>query len=157
MFDLGISKLIVIGVVALVVIGPEHLPKVARTAGLLLGRMQRYVANVKSEISQEIELEALKKMREEFEHTAYAAKKTVQEGFDFTHEKNNFEETEINHSSAAMTSAGLATIKRRRWRSYRGNLPLWYKQEKNKPTYLQSGAARVARHTPNRSNLRTFL
>jgi sec-independent protein translocase protein TatB len=61
MFDVGFSELLVIGVVALIVIGPERLPKVARTAGLLLGRMQRYVATIKSDISQEIQLEELRK------------------------------------------------------------------------------------------------
>lgn len=61
MFDVGFSELLVIGVVALIVIGPERLPKVARTAGLLLGRMQRYIAAVKSDISQEIQLDELRK------------------------------------------------------------------------------------------------
>lgn len=61
MFDVGFSELLVIGVVALIVIGPERLPKVARTAGLLLGRMQRYVAAVKSDLSQEMQLDELRK------------------------------------------------------------------------------------------------
>ena len=61
MIDLGISKLALIGVVALVVIGPEKLPKVARTVGALLGKAQRYVADVKAEVSRSIELEELKK------------------------------------------------------------------------------------------------
>ncbi len=59
MFGVGFSELLLIGVVALIVIGPERLPKVARTAGLLLGRMQRYVATVKADIAQEIQLEEL--------------------------------------------------------------------------------------------------
>ncbi|WP_124948988.1 Sec-independent protein translocase protein TatB [Sulfuriferula thiophila] len=61
MFDVGFSELMVIGVVALIVIGPERLPKVARTVGLLLGRVQRYVATVKSDISQEMQLDELRK------------------------------------------------------------------------------------------------
>lgn len=66
MFDMGFSELLVIGVVALIVIGPERLPKVARTAGHLLGRLQRYVGTVKSEISREMELDELKKTGQQF-------------------------------------------------------------------------------------------
>lgn len=65
MFDVGFSELLVIGVVALVVIGPERLPKVARTAGLLLGRLQRYVNDVKADINREMQLDELKKMQEQ--------------------------------------------------------------------------------------------
>jgi sec-independent protein translocase protein TatB len=70
MFDIGFSELMVIGVVALVVIGPERLPKVARTAGHLFGRLQRYVTQVKSDISREMELAELGKMKSEFESAA---------------------------------------------------------------------------------------
>ncbi|MHB1245900.1 MAG: Sec-independent protein translocase protein TatB [Sulfuriferula sp.] len=66
MFDIGFSELAAIGVVALIVIGPERLPKVARTAGHLLGRLQRYVSTVKSDISREMELDELKKVGEQF-------------------------------------------------------------------------------------------
>jgi sec-independent protein translocase protein TatB len=65
MFDVGFSELVVIGVVALVVIGPERLPKVARTAGLLLGRLQRYVSDVKADINREIQLDELKKLQQQ--------------------------------------------------------------------------------------------
>ncbi len=71
MFDIGFSELMVVGVVALVVIGPERLPKVARTAGILMGRMQRYVAGVKADINREMEefeqLKDLKDLRKEVE------------------------------------------------------------------------------------------
>ena len=70
MFDIGFSELMVIGVVALVVIGPERLPKVARTAGLLFGRLQRYVTQVKADVSREMELAELGKMKSEFESAA---------------------------------------------------------------------------------------
>lgn len=65
MFDVGFSELIVIAVVALIVIGPEKLPKVARTAGHLLGRLQRYVGDVKSDINREMQLEDLKKLQQQ--------------------------------------------------------------------------------------------
>lgn len=65
MFDIGFSELVVIGVVALIVIGPERLPKVARTVGHLLGRLQRYVNDVKSDINREMQLDELKKLQEQ--------------------------------------------------------------------------------------------
>jgi sec-independent protein translocase protein TatB len=64
MIDLGISKLALIGAVALIVIGPEKLPRVARTVGALLGKAQRYVADVKAEVNRSMDLEELKKMKE---------------------------------------------------------------------------------------------
>ena len=70
MLDLGFSEMMVIAVVALVVLGPERLPKVARTVGHLIGRMQRYVADVKSDITREMELEELRKFRQTVEETA---------------------------------------------------------------------------------------
>ena len=70
MFDIGFSELLVIGIVALIVIGPQKLPRVARTAGHLLGRLQRYVADVKADINREIELEELRKMRDSMHQAA---------------------------------------------------------------------------------------
>ena len=65
MFDVSLSELMVIAVVALIVIGPERLPKVARTAGHVLGRLQRYVSTVKADINREMQLEELKKLQQE--------------------------------------------------------------------------------------------
>ena len=70
MFDIGVSELMVVAVVALLVIGPERLPRVARTAGHLMGRLQRYVSDVKADISREMELDELRKFKDEFEKTA---------------------------------------------------------------------------------------
>lgn len=70
MFDVGFSELIVIAIVALVVIGPERLPKVARTVGHLLGRMQRFVNDVKADISREMQLDELKKLQAEVQDSA---------------------------------------------------------------------------------------
>ncbi len=77
MFDIGFSELIVIAIVALVVIGPERLPKVARTAGLLLGRMQRYVSDVKSDISREMQLEELKKLQADIQDSARSFERSL--------------------------------------------------------------------------------
>ena len=70
MIDLGIDKIALIGAVALIVIGPEKLPRVARTVGTLLGKAQRYVADVKAEVNRSIELEELKKMKDTVEDAA---------------------------------------------------------------------------------------
>ncbi len=70
MFDIGFSELLVIGLVALIVIGPEKLPRVARTLGHLAGRLQRYVADVKADINREIELDELHKMRDSMQKAA---------------------------------------------------------------------------------------
>ena len=70
MFDFGFSEILVIAVVALIVIGPERLPAVARTLGHLLGRMQRYVNDVKADIQREVELDELRKLRKDFEDSA---------------------------------------------------------------------------------------
>jgi sec-independent protein translocase protein TatB len=78
MFDIGFSELLVIGLVALIVIGPEKLPRMARTVGHLAGRLQRYVSDVKSDISREIELEDLKKMRDSMEQAASEMQSSVQ-------------------------------------------------------------------------------
>ncbi len=79
MFDIGFSELFVIGIVALVVIGPERLPKVARTAGLLLGRLQRYVGDVKADISREMHLDELKKMQSEVQESARSFERSIAE------------------------------------------------------------------------------
>jgi sec-independent protein translocase protein TatB len=78
MFDIGFSELLVIGIIALVVIGPEKLPRVARTVGHLAGRLQRYVADVKSDINREIELDELRKMRDSMQKTATEFETSVQ-------------------------------------------------------------------------------
>jgi sec-independent protein translocase protein TatB len=77
MFDIGFSELMIIGVVALIVIGPERLPKVARTVGHLLGRMQRYVNDVKADISREMQLEELKKLQASMQDAASNFEQTV--------------------------------------------------------------------------------
>jgi sec-independent protein translocase protein TatB len=78
MFDIGFSEIVVIAVVALVVIGPERLPKAARTMGHLFGRLQRYVNDVKSDISREMELDDLRKLQREVQTAASDLKSSVE-------------------------------------------------------------------------------
>ncbi len=98
MFDIGFTELLVVGVVALIVIGPERLPKVARTVGHLFGRMQRYVNDVKADISREMELDELKKLRSTVEDTARSFEQSVQQGLSDT-------ENEINRVAESVQSA----------------------------------------------------
>jgi sec-independent protein translocase protein TatB len=95
MFDIGFSELLVIGIVALIVIGPERLPRVARTLGILAGRLQRYVADVKSDINREMELEDLRKMRDSIQQTATSFESSVQSELSKT-------ESELNKSVEAV-------------------------------------------------------
>jgi len=78
MFDVGFSEMLVIGIVALVVIGPERLPRVARTLGVLFGRMQRYVSQVKADINREMEAADLGKVKSEFEDAARSFKTDIE-------------------------------------------------------------------------------
>ena len=89
MFDIGFSELLVIGVIALVVIGPQKLPRVARTLGHLAGRLQRYVADVKADINREIELDELRKMRDKVEDTASDLKESIETQFRDTEQTIN--------------------------------------------------------------------
>lgn len=100
MFDIGFSELLVIAVVALIVIGPERLPSVARTVGHLLGRLQRYVADVKADINREIELDELRKMRDSFKEAATEVEATVRKEFAKT-------EQDLNQTVAEAVAADL--------------------------------------------------
>jgi sec-independent protein translocase protein TatB len=93
-FDIGFSELAVIGLVALIVIGPERLPRVARTVGHLIGRLQRYVADVKADINREVELEELRKMRDSVQEAAASIESSVTSGLSTA-------EQELNRSIAA--------------------------------------------------------
>lgn len=77
MFDISFSELMIIAVVALVVIGPERLPKVARTLGHLLGRAQRFVNTVKADINREMQIEELKKLQSQVEDSARSLERSV--------------------------------------------------------------------------------
>lgn len=103
MFDIGFSELMVIAVVALIVIGPERLPKVARTVGLLFGRMQRYVNDVKSDISREMALDDLRKLQSSMQDTVQSIEKSV------TSEVQSVE-TEMNKIAADVPAAAADSV-----------------------------------------------
>ena len=93
MIDIGLSKMALVGAVALIVIGPEKLPRVARTVGTLLGKAQRYVADVKAEVNRSMELDELRKMKEQVEGAARDVEQSIQA------EARSFERR--NHEPAA--------------------------------------------------------
>ena len=162
MIDFGFDKLALIGAVALIVIGPEKLPKVARTIGHLVGKAQRYVADVKSEVNRSIELDELKKMKTQFEDAARDVETSVSQ--QMNEASSSFEKdwasigSSLDGSSSA--SEGSSAYEplappppeyrhpRKKWRLKRGATPQWYKHRQGIRTKAQSGAARVARFRP---------
>jgi sec-independent protein translocase protein TatB len=104
--DFGFGELIVIGVVALVVIGPERLPRVARTAGHLLGRFQRYVSDVKADINREIELSELKSIKSSVEDAARSIENTVKTEMEQAKQEFRGVEDELNETGDALKQAG---------------------------------------------------
>lgn len=110
MFDVSFTELMVIGVIALVVIGPERLPKVARTIGHLLGRAQRYVNDVKSDIRREIELDELRKFKDEMDETARSMQTSLRETEDTLRDSTQALRAELDETardaSKAVNGAG---------------------------------------------------
>jgi sec-independent protein translocase protein TatB len=152
--DLGIEKLMVIGAVALLVIGPEKLPRVARTVGTLLGKAQRYVADVKAEVNRSIELEELKKMKDTVETAARDVESSIHAG------ASEFEKTWAEATASAQSQSALSEPPaypeyrhpRKKWRIKQGATPGWYKARNGIRTKALSGAARVARYRPQKFN-----
>ena len=151
MIDLGVSKLALIAVVALVVVGPERLPKVARMAGNLFGRAQRYMADVKSEVNRQMEIEEFKKLREEsasaLKEVENSINSSVQEAgthlsdqadiFETTFEKPPLDEQEVLRKTKRQGRSS--------WGVRRAARPVWFKRSAGIRTRVQSGAARMKR------------
>jgi sec-independent protein translocase protein TatB len=161
MIDLGISKLALIGVVALVVIGPEKLPKVARMVGTMLGKAQRYVADVKAEVNRTMELEELKKMKASVESAARDVETSLQQtSSDFDKEWSQvtagLEGSEASSSPFKPTDAysiGAPVYPeyrhpKKNFRLKQKAVPQWFKARSGSRTRVLSGAARVARYRP---------
>ena len=163
MIDFGFDKIALIAAVALIVIGPERLPKVARTVGHLLGKAQRYVADVKAEVNRSMELEELRKMKRQFEDAARDVSQNVSNEIHQTsadlHNAWDPSADEVIHApldgpggdDASHQNALTYRHPKKRWRVKRSAMPLWYKQRHGVRVQVQSGAARVARFRPPRS------
>ena len=151
MIDLGVSKLALIAVVALVVVGPERLPKVARMAGNLFGRAQRYMAEVKSEVNRQMEMEEFKKFREESTSALKEVENSIQsvtneassnltdqaDIFETSFERSPLDEKEVLRKTKRQG--------RNSWGVRRASRPVWFKRSAGLRTRVQSGAARMKR------------
>ena len=151
MIDLGLSKLALIAVVALVVVGPERLPKVARMAGNLFGRAQRYMADVKSEVNRQMEMEEFKKFREESTSALKEVENSIHsvaneantnltdqaDIFETSFEKPPLDEKEVLRKSKRQGRSS--------WGVRRAARPVWFKRSSGIRTRVQSGAARMKR------------
>jgi sec-independent protein translocase protein TatB len=158
--DFGFDKIALIGAVALIVIGPEKLPRVARTVGHFIGKAQRYVADEKAEVNRSIELEELQKMKSQFESAARDVETSVNREINQTTSEleTQWKSGDVDSAVGALDGAAPAPAweppppaykhPKKNWRLKRGAMPTWYKQRAGVRTQAQSGAARVARHRP---------
>ena len=147
MIDFGFDKLALIGAVALIVIGPEKLPRVARTVGFFIGKAQRYVADVKAEVNRSIELEELQKMKSQFETAARDVEQTVHREVNeasSSFEKSWSEATAGIGSDASGTGSDYWTPAppsyqhpKKNWRIKRSAMPRWFKQRQGVRTHVQ--------------------
>lgn len=152
MIDIGVTKLAIIGAIALLVIGPEKLPGLAKTAGTLLGRARRYVADVKDEVNRSMELDELKKMKDSVAGAARDVEQSIQTG------AADFEKTwaETTESTSIWKAPELQPVApeykhpKKKWRVKRSATPRWYKARSGVRCNVLSGAARVARFRPTR-------
>ena len=147
MFDIGVTKLAIISGLARGVIGPERLPGLARTLGTLLGRARRYVADVKEEVNRSMDLEALRKMREDVEGAAREVGQTLQ-----THANaiDGVLQDGFDSQQQALPDATFPVYRhpKKNWRLRQGATPRWYKVRQGVRMHALSGAARVARFRP---------
>ncbi len=163
MIDLGLSKLAMIGVVALVVIGPEKLPRVARMAGTLYGRAQRYINQVKAEVSREIEIDELRKMHKDVKDAASDVEQSIHKTVSDTEKdiagiwsgaKQAYDGTDDTVLTATPTTEQMAVknkLFRRKKLARTSAVPTWFKHQSGRRTRVISGAARVAKFRPTGS------
>ncbi|HEV2609004.1 MAG TPA: Sec-independent protein translocase protein TatB [Noviherbaspirillum sp.] len=165
MIDIGLTKIAMIGVVALVVIGPEKLPRVARMAGSLFGRAQRYINDVKSEVSREIELEELRKMQKDMQEAASDVEQSIaknmseaQESFNTTWNDDN--SAGLSNPLMEPSTPNPLVVKakdfRRKKLARTSAIPSWYKRQSGHKTRVISGAARVAKYRPAGATRKSF-
>ena len=157
MFDLEVSKLAVIGAVALVVIGPEKMPRVARTIGTMLGKAQRYVTDVKAEVNRAMEMEELKKMKETMDTAMTDVQSSVLNATTQLNQGISSIGQEVSGNTDYISSWKPPQPEYKHpgknWRLKRSAVPQWYKSRQGVRTKALSGAARVARYRPTGSGM----
>jgi sec-independent protein translocase protein TatB len=152
MIDFGIDKLALIGAVALIVIGPEKLPRVARTVGHFLGKAQRYVADVKAEVNRSIELEELQKMKSSVQDAAQEIQQSIHLSAPEFQSAVDGESAADPFYHAGFTPLPAYKLPQKKWRTRCTAMPTWYKKRHGIRTRVQSGAARIARFRPKVGN-----
>ncbi|MDO5654009.1 MAG: Sec-independent protein translocase protein TatB [Brachymonas sp.] len=154
MFDLGFSKLLVVGFVAMLVVGPEKLPELARTLGTWVGRMQRHLNQVKQEMGGLQELQELRDMKRTMEQAAWDAQHQMQTmasrferdvGLASRYAHAEVEDVYDTGSARPGASTQTRNLSRKNWRLKRHTIPQWYKSRQRPRTSALSNAARVAR------------
>ena len=141
-----------IGVIALIVIGPKDLPKVARMAGTLLGRARRYINDVKTEVGREIELDELRNLQKDVKDAAQEVEQSVAQGMSQTEDDLNsvWRGHDANSAMTSLPSDDAISIKakdfKRKKLARTSALPAWYKSRNGHRGRVISGSARMARH-----------
>lgn len=154
MIDIAFSKLAIIGAAALVFIGPERLPKVARMAGTLFGRAQRYINDVKSEVSREMELEELRKMHQDVQSAASDMERSIARNLTQTEDelRSVWDDTPAGSQPETMASSleNHVAVKSKDFRkkklAHTSAVPSWYKHRSGQRSRVISGAARMAKY-----------
>jgi sec-independent protein translocase protein TatB len=149
-FDIGVTKLAIVGGIALIVIGPEKLPGLARTFGTMLGRARRYVADVKEEVNRSMDLDELRKAQASLQDAAQAVQSSIDQST--TAIENSIADASAQDaSSEPVPYYSFYRPVKKRWRTKIGATPKWYKARNGVRTRALSGAARVARFRPPKS------
>jgi sec-independent protein translocase protein TatB len=168
MIDLGLSKIAIIAVVGLIVLGPERLPKVARIAGTLFGRAQRYINQVKAEVTEQMnaaELNELKDMAKAVNEDIKSAEQQVRQSWQNTHQ-------ELNQAYQKLSATGEATLQkavdasayqnalavararrtgRASWSVKTKRAPDWFRAQQRRPKRVLTEAARMKKHRPHQA------
>ncbi len=159
MFDIGISELGVIGVVALVVLGPERLPRVARTVGNLIGRAQRYLADVKAEVNRQMDLDELRSMKAGVEQSVRDIQAGVANHVGALNQEFESAWSDVTAGLRGPDAAAAADdsaapleqpylgepVRPRRTKRPAQAVPIWYRRQARVRRHALSGAARSAR------------
>ena len=155
MIDIAFSKLAIIGVAALVFIGPEKLPKVARMAGTLFGRAQRYINDVKSEVSREMELDELRKMHKDVQDAAGDVERSVTQGISVANsglnsawDDSGADDNPLMEPPTYDQSSDKTKNFRKKKLAATSSVPSWYKRQSGQKSRVISGAARMAKFRP---------
>ncbi|MGH8806245.1 MAG: Sec-independent protein translocase protein TatB [Noviherbaspirillum sp.] len=158
MIDIAFSKLAIIGLAALVFIGPERLPKVARMAGKFLGRAQRYINEVKSEVNRDIAFDELRKMQKEVQEAAGDVQQSITENLSQAESELKSAWNDAASADAYVTplaeppAADRLAVKAKTFRKKRlartSAIPSWFKRQNGRKSRAMSCAARVTKYRP---------